>query len=78
MGRTNIHMAIDMPGQNEVISGMRNSCEVVIDININQAVFKGKLPFYMAVNGVVLCPGAGNRGAIPSEYFRSVFNVKSN
>jgi len=71
-------MAIDMPGQNEVISGMRNSCEVVIDININQAVFKGKLPFYMAVNGVVLCPGAGDRGVIPSEYFRSVFNVKSN
>jgi len=35
------------------------------------------LPFYIAANGVVLCPGAGDRGAIPSQYFRSVSSVKT-
>lgn len=35
MGRTNIHMAVGLPGKNQVISGMRNSCEIVVEVNIN-------------------------------------------
>jgi len=34
MSRTNIHMAADLPGDSGVISGMRGSCEVVIEVNI--------------------------------------------
>ena len=35
MNRTNIHMAVGLPGKNSVISGMRKSCEMVVEININ-------------------------------------------
>jgi 2'-phosphotransferase len=69
-------MAADMPGESGVISGMRGSCEVVISININQAVLGGKLPFFISNNGVILCPGAKD-GRIPPQFFRSVYDLKS-
>lgn len=77
MSRTNIHMARNLPGEDGVISGMRGSCEMVIDININQAVIDGKLPFFLSNNDVILCPGAGPEGRIPSQYFRHVYELKS-
>ena len=46
MARNNIHMAIGLPGKNEVISGMRNSCDTVIEINLIKAVKSGDMPFY--------------------------------
>lgn len=78
MKRTNIHMAADLPGESGVISGMRTTCEVVIDININQAVIGGQLPFFISNNGVILCPGEGDEGRIYPQFFRSVYELQSN
>lgn len=77
MSRTNVHMARNLPGADGVISGMRGSCEVVIDININQAILDSNLPFFISNNDVILSPGDGPEGRIPSKYFRSVYDLKS-
>ena len=37
MARNHIHLAIGLPGDG-VISGMRSSCQVVIDINMTKAM----------------------------------------
>lgn len=74
MARNNIHMALGMPGKNGVISGMRNSCQVVVDVNLTQAVFDG-VPFYISQNEVILSPGLGPEGYLPSKYFRSVSDL---
>jgi len=69
MARNHIHMAIGWPG--EVISGMRGSVEVVVEVNMVKAMLgKHKLPFFMSNNKVVLCEGvkgvAGLKdGALP-------------
>lgn len=41
MARNHIHFAIGMPGNNEVISGMRGSCDVVIEIDAAKAMKDG-------------------------------------
>jgi len=69
-----IDMAIGMPGKNGVISGMRASCEVVIEVNIVKAMFHGHIPFWVSTNKVVLSEGID--GAIPPTYFRTVRDVK--
>jgi hypothetical protein len=43
-------MAIGMPGKKGVISGMRGSCEVVVEINIVKAIKEGQIPFYISHN----------------------------
>jgi 2'-phosphotransferase len=48
MARNHIHMAIGMPGKKGVISGMRGSCEVVVEVNIAKAMLQGKIPFYIS------------------------------
>jgi len=74
MNRNHIHMAVGLPtGASEVISGMRESCEVVIEIGANQAHYAGKIPFYLSANRVVLSPGLGREGTISREYFRSIY-----
>lgn len=70
-----IDMAIGMPGKNGVISGMRASCEVVIEINMPKAILAGKIPFFISENQVILSPGLQD-GSIPPEYFRSVIDIK--
>jgi 2'-phosphotransferase len=50
-------MAIGMPGKKGVISGMRGSCEVVVEINIVKAIKEGKIPFSISENNVILSPG---------------------
>lgn len=75
MARNNIHMAIGLPG-NGVISGMRSSCQVVIELNMVKAIHGAhKIPFYISSNKVVLSEGLED-GSIPSEYFRSVIDFK--
>ncbi len=41
-------MAVGLPGKNGVISGMRGSCEVVVEINLIKAV--QDIPFFMSKN----------------------------
>jgi RNA:NAD 2'-phosphotransferase (TPT1/KptA family) len=66
----NIDMAIGMPGKKGVISGMRGSCEVVVEINIVKAIKEGHIPFFISENQVILSPGVGEKGFLPSKYFR--------
>ena len=78
MARNNIHMAIGLPGKNGVISGMRNSCDTIVEINLLKAVKSGRMPFYTSTNNVVLTPGEGEKGLVPPEFFRSVFDANTN
>lgn len=70
-------MAIGMPGKKGVISGMRGSCEVVVEINIVKAMLEGSLPFFISENNVILSPGVGEKGYLPPKYFRQVLNLKT-
>jgi RNA:NAD 2'-phosphotransferase (TPT1/KptA family) len=74
MARNHIHMAIGLPGKEGVISGMRYSCDAVFEINILKAVMSSSIPFYKSSNDVILTPGVGEKGMLPSKYFRSAFN----
>ena len=72
MARNNIHMATGMPG-NGVISGMRASCQVVIEVNIVRA-FMHKIPFFVSTNKVILSSGIDD--IIPAKFFRSIVDHK--
>ena len=77
MARNHVHMAIAM-NKDGVISGMRNSCEVVVEVNMAKAMYsQHKIPFYISTNQVILSPGTES-GAIPPVYFRSVLDIKAN
>ena len=78
MSRNHMHLAIGLPGKKEVISGMRSSCEIVIEINMVKAMLgEHKMPFYISENNVVLCEGLPGTGSLPPEYFRSVMDYKA-
>ena len=65
-----------MPGKSGVISGMRSSCEIVIEVNLWKAVLGSNLPFYISENKVILSPGTKEGGYVPPENFRSVLDIK--
>ena len=71
MARQHIHMATGIPGDKQVISGMRTSSRVVISIDMSKAICDG-IPFYRSSNGVILSPGP-----IPIEYFNSVVDRRT-
>jgi 2'-phosphotransferase len=50
MGRNHMHLAVGLPG-NGVISGMRASCQIVVEINISKAMHgRHKIPFHISKN----------------------------
>jgi len=57
MKRNHIHMAIGIPGDDEVISGIRSNCEIIIYINLKKAMERGGLDFYLSSNNVILTKG---------------------
>lgn len=69
-----LDFALGKPGKKGVISGMRNSCEVVIEINLVKAIYN-KIPFFISTNKVILSPGILN-GSLPPEFFRTVQDYK--
>ena len=74
MGRNHIHLAKGLPGKSEVISGMRASSQVVIELNMVKAMCgEDKIPFYVSKNGVIFAEGVPD-GSIPTKYFRSVID----
>ena len=64
MKRNHIHMASCMPGEDGVISGMRSNCEIIIHIDIENAINDGGLDFYKSSNNVIL-----TKGPILPRYF---------
>ena len=71
MGRQHVHMAVGLPESGNVISGMRNSSEVTIEIDLSAALAAG-IPFYVSANNVILSPGP-----IPPLFFKKVIERKS-
>ncbi|KAI9464531.1 KptA family-domain-containing protein [Lactarius psammicola] len=74
MGRNHIHLAQGIPGDG-VISGMRNSAQVLIYIDVQKALDAG-ITFSLSENGVVLTEG-DERGFLSPEYFLRVEDRQS-
>ncbi|CAK62052.1 unnamed protein product (macronuclear) [Paramecium tetraurelia] len=73
MARQHIHFAVGLPGDDAVISGMRNTCEVIIEVDMEKAM-KAGIQFYVSKNGVVLSSGVD--GVIAPQFFKRVTNRK--
>lgn len=58
-----------MPADDEVISGMRSSCEVMISIDVASAMADG-VRFYRSSNNVILTSGLD--GTLDAKYFKEV------
>lgn len=69
MSRNHIHFAPGMPKQEGVISGMRGSCDVYIEIDLFKAMKDG-INFYISSNNVILTEGVN--GALDPKYFKKV------
>ncbi|KAH9975823.1 KptA family-domain-containing protein [Lactifluus volemus] len=69
MKRNHIHLAQGIPGDG-IISGMRNSSQVLIYIDVQKALDAG-ITFFLSENGVVLTEG-DERGFLSPEYFLRV------
>ena len=76
MTRNHIHFATGLPSENnQVISGMRTSCQVYIYIDGAKCA-EDNVPFFRSSNGVILCPGV-NDGTLPTQYFAKVVDARS-
>lgn len=56
MARNHIHFAIGMPKEEGVISGMRGSADLIIEIDMEAAMKEG-IEFYISSNLVILTEG---------------------
>ncbi|KAG6916190.1 hypothetical protein DXG01_008072 [Tephrocybe rancida] len=74
MTRNHIHLAQGVPGDG-VISGMRNSSQILIFVDVQKALDAG-IEFFFSDNGVVL--SEGRNGSILPEFFRDVQDARSN
>lgn len=74
MARQHIHFAQGLPGDSNVISGMRSSAQVLVYLDVAKCLANG-VPLFRSRNGVILSPGVGNTGSIPVEYFERVVDV---
>lgn len=73
MSRNHMHFAPGMPKDNGVISGMRSSCDVYIEIDMFAAIKDG-ISFYISSNNVILTEGLD--GVLPPQYFKRVISRK--
>lgn len=80
MQRNHIHFAPAIPGEGEVISGARASCDVFIEIDMPKAMQDG-IKFYVSENNVILTSGL--HGILAPKYFKKIqrdradVNIKS-
>ncbi|KAL3320609.1 tRNA 2'-phosphotransferase 1 [Cichlidogyrus casuarinus] len=75
MQRNHIHFAPGESPDDGVVSGMRNSAEVLIFIDLPAAIKDG-YQFFVSANNVILCPGDA-QGFLPSRYFKSAIDRKT-
>jgi 2'-phosphotransferase len=71
MERNHIHLAKGYIGDPHVISGMRENCEIYIELNKGKMVKDG-IKFYESSNGVILTSGIG--GFVSPKYFKLLKN----
>jgi len=75
MNRNHIHFAPRLPnGDGDVISGVREDCEVVMHLNVASVLAAG-LELFRSANGVLLSPGDA-RGIISLEFFENVVRLR--
>lgn len=73
MNRTHIHFTpwySDHPERST--SAMREDCDLIIFINLRQALQDG-IPFFLSTNNVILSPG-NDQGCIPYMYFEKTYD----
>lgn len=68
MRRRHVHLAKGLPGDGQVVSGMRADSRVAVWVDVARGIREG-LPFYVSANGVVLTPGEGETGTVPARLF---------
>ncbi|RDB15820.1 putative tRNA 2'-phosphotransferase [Hypsizygus marmoreus] len=73
MKRNHIHIAQAVAGEN-VISGMRNSSQIFIFIDLQKALDAG-IKFFFSDNGVILTEG-NEKGILGTEFFERVEDAK--
>ena len=69
MSRNHIHFAPGMPKEEGVISGMRATCDIYIEIDMEAAIKDG-IKFYISSNNVILTEGVD--GVLSPKYFKRV------
>ncbi|KAL7885646.1 hypothetical protein AOLI_G00059410 [Acnodon oligacanthus] len=74
MKRTHIHLAPGLPGDTQVISGMRQNCDLAVYIDVPKALSDG-IKFYWSENGVLLTPGDAD-GLLAPQYFSHAQRLK--
>ncbi|XP_028408777.1 tRNA 2'-phosphotransferase 1-like [Dendronephthya gigantea] len=70
MARKHTHMSSRHKGSREMISGMRKRSNVMIYIDLDNAISAG-IKFYISTNQVILSEG-NDQGMIPIEFFKEV------
>jgi 2'-phosphotransferase len=73
MSRKHIHFATGKYGEQQVISGMRKNCNILIYIDMKLAMDDG-IDFFMSNNGVVLSTG-NEQGIISTKYFKKIVDI---
>jgi 2'-phosphotransferase len=71
MTRNHIHFATGLPKDKEVISGMRQSCQVYIYADGDKCATHG-IEFFRSDNGVLLTAGVDNEGVLPMSFISHV------
>ena len=71
-GRNTIHFASGLPGDKQVISGMRSSANIFIYLDIQKALDIG-IEFYISENKVILTEG-NDKGFLETKFFWKVLD----
>lgn len=74
MSRNCIHFSVGFKKDEHVKSGMRNDCQILVEINAVQALHSEEMKFFISKNKVVLTPGTN--GVLPTKYFEKVTDNK--
>lgn len=71
MKRTHIHLAPGLPGEEDVISGMRKDCDLAVFIDVPKALADG-IEFFWSDNGVLLTAGDAEGKLLPKYFSRAL------
>jgi 2'-phosphotransferase len=71
MTRNHVHFAKGLPHDDQVISGMRKSCNVYIYVDGDKCA-KQNISFFESDNGVLLTSGVNDEGILPLSFISQV------
>ena len=77
MTRNHIHFAKGLPHDDQVISGMRKSCNVYIYVDGEKCAKQG-VGFFQSDNGVLLTAGVDDEGILPLSFISQVTDNSGN